>query len=325
MEGVGARLGRSSTRYGPATVFSGPVRKWKKRWVHVTPPSSSSNHNNTHSHHHNAISNGTAAANNSSSSNGNNGSHLLLYKWTPLSQSNGSSSPSPATNNNGNSNNDDNKNNANLSNGDAPDEPPRRKFKYIPVPSPPFCFVFLLACFDVSFGKSKGSLSEQVVPMMILKLCEDGLGLILVIFSWSQNVFLSQLVVRSITLLDSDKYTPGAFGDWELLDLCAHTYQNVEKGYGERQWGLKGKSPWQVDLLERQKKEAEEQEALEKFDDESKLNDTDPKAELVSKSDSAEEKPDINDIPMEENEDDNQVVRQDLNESTLDLSLGLVS
>lgn len=58
----------------------------------------------------------------------------------------------------------------------------------------------------------------------------------------------------------------------------------------------------QVDLLEKQKKEAEEQEALEKVDDESKLNDTDPKSELVSKSDSAEEKPDINDIPMEENE-----------------------
>ncbi|KAF9672145.1 hypothetical protein SADUNF_Sadunf11G0010200 [Salix dunnii] len=214
MEGVGARLGRSSTRYGPATVFSGPVRKWKKRWVHVTPPSSSSNHINNHSHHHNGTSNGTAAANNSNSSNGNNGSHLLLYKWTPLSQSNGSSSP--ATNNNGNSGNDDNKNNANLSNGDAPDEPPRRKFKYIP---------------------------SQV----------------------------------------------------------------------------------EVDLLEKQKKEAEEQEALEKVDDESKLNDTDPIAELVSRSDSAEEKPDINDIPMEENEDDNQVVRQDLNESTLDLSLGLVS
>ena len=152
MEGVGARLGRSSTRYGPATVFSGPVRKWKKRWVHVTPPSSSSNHNNTHSHHHNAISNGTAAANNSSSSNGNNGSHLLLYKWTPLSQSNGSSSPSPATNNNGNSNNDDNKNNANLSNGDAPDEPPRRKFKYIPVPFPPFWFGFDWVNFFIFLG-----------------------------------------------------------------------------------------------------------------------------------------------------------------------------
>ncbi|KAG6754651.1 hypothetical protein POTOM_040444 [Populus tomentosa] len=289
MEGVGARLGRSSTRYGPATVFSGPVRKWKKRWVHVTPPSSSSNHNNTHSHHHNAISNGTAAANNSSSSNGNNGSHLLLYKWTPLSQSNGSSSPSPATNNNGNSNNDDNKNNANLSNGDAPDEPPRRKFKYIP----------------------------------------------LVIFSWSQNVFLGQLVVRSITLLDSDKYMPargsaggpsqasvdalnGSIGTW----LIRSFWRLGTFGFMRSYISKCGK---RVDLLERQKKEAEEQEALEKVDDESKLNDTDPKAELVSKSDSAEEKPDINDIPMEENEDDNQVVRQDLNESTLDLSLGLVS
>uniref|UniRef100_A0A1D1ZAJ3 Protein CONTINUOUS VASCULAR RING 1 n=1 Tax=Anthurium amnicola TaxID=1678845 RepID=A0A1D1ZAJ3_9ARAE len=38
MEGVGARLGRSSTRYGPVTVFSGPVRRWKKRWVHVSTP-----------------------------------------------------------------------------------------------------------------------------------------------------------------------------------------------------------------------------------------------------------------------------------------------
>ncbi|KAJ6333755.1 hypothetical protein OIU77_009605 [Salix suchowensis] len=150
MEGVGARLGRSSTRYGPATVFSGPVRKWKKRWVHVTPPSSSSNHINTHSHHHNATSNGTAAANNSNSSNGNNGSHLLLYKWTPLSQSNGSSS-SPATNN-GNSGIDDNKNNANLANGDAPDEPPRRKFKYIPVPFPPFLFGFDWVTYFIFLG-----------------------------------------------------------------------------------------------------------------------------------------------------------------------------
>ncbi|KAJ6999331.1 hypothetical protein D5086_007714 [Populus alba] len=211
MEGVGARLGRSSTRYGPATVFSGPVRKWKKRWVHVNP---SSNHNSFHSHHHNATTNAAAAsssaANHSSSSNGNNGSHLLLYKWTPLSQSNGSSS---TTNHfNGNNINTTNEN-ANLSNGDVTEEPPRRKFKYIP-----------------------------------------------------------------------------------------------------------------VDLLERQKKEAEEQEASEKFDDESKPSDTDPNAaEPVSKSDSADEKPDINDVPMEENQDGNQVVRQDLNESTLDLSLGLLS
>ncbi|KAG9455075.1 hypothetical protein H6P81_007979 [Aristolochia fimbriata] len=99
MEGVGARLGRSSTRYGPATVFTGPVRKWKKRWVHVTSSSS----NTTPSANHN---------------NGNNGSHLLLYKWTPLSQSNGS-------NNNNNNGKDE-----------APavtEEPAKRKFRYVPI------------------------------------------------------------------------------------------------------------------------------------------------------------------------------------------------
>uniref|UniRef100_A0A7N0U1J6 Uncharacterized protein n=1 Tax=Kalanchoe fedtschenkoi TaxID=63787 RepID=A0A7N0U1J6_KALFE len=42
MEGMGSsssRLGgRSSSRYGPAPpVFNGPVRKWKKEWVHVAP------------------------------------------------------------------------------------------------------------------------------------------------------------------------------------------------------------------------------------------------------------------------------------------------
>ncbi|RLM60653.1 uncharacterized protein C2845_PM14G09400 [Panicum miliaceum] len=35
MEGVGARLGRTSARYGPATTFTGPVRKWRKEWVPV--------------------------------------------------------------------------------------------------------------------------------------------------------------------------------------------------------------------------------------------------------------------------------------------------
>ncbi|KAJ4899758.1 Uncharacterized protein Rs2_13709 [Raphanus sativus] len=71
MEGVGGgRLGRSSTRYGgPATVFTGPVRKWKKKWVHVSP--SAKKHNN-HS---------SSAANGSSS-------QLLLFKWAPLSQNN---------------------------------------------------------------------------------------------------------------------------------------------------------------------------------------------------------------------------------------------
>lgn len=59
MEGVGARFGRSSTRYGgPATVFTGPVRKWKKKWSPVT--------NNKHPQN----TNGTTSC-------------LLLYKWTP--------------------------------------------------------------------------------------------------------------------------------------------------------------------------------------------------------------------------------------------------
>ncbi|XP_074577450.1 uncharacterized protein LOC141833847 [Curcuma longa] len=64
MEGVGARLGRSSTRYGPATVFSGPVRKWKKRWITLATPNNSSA----------AKANGNVAR-----------SRLLLYKWTPVS------------------------------------------------------------------------------------------------------------------------------------------------------------------------------------------------------------------------------------------------
>ncbi|XP_078437574.1 golgin family A protein [Wolffia australiana] len=59
MEGVGARLGRSSTRYGPTTVFTGPVRKWKKQWV----PSGNNN----------------GGAGNGS---GNSAAHLVLYKWT---------------------------------------------------------------------------------------------------------------------------------------------------------------------------------------------------------------------------------------------------
>ncbi|XP_077216964.1 uncharacterized protein LOC143851424 [Tasmannia lanceolata] len=97
MEAVGARLGRSSTRYGPAIVFSGPVRKWKKKWVPISPSSSSN------------------PPPSSSTTNGNNTSHLLLYKWAPLSQ----------TNNTNNSGKDDA--------ATVPDEPPRRKFRYVPV------------------------------------------------------------------------------------------------------------------------------------------------------------------------------------------------
>ncbi|KAL3521896.1 hypothetical protein ACH5RR_014730 [Cinchona calisaya] len=114
MEGVGARLGRSSTRYGPTIVFTGPVRKWKKKWIPLTPPNS----NNGINHHHQ-----TAA-------NGNNGSHLLLYKWT-------TTAPSQNYNNNGNGNrNGDNNGDSNNSGEDdaiSSDELPKRKFKYIPV------------------------------------------------------------------------------------------------------------------------------------------------------------------------------------------------
>lgn len=193
MEGVGARLGRSSTRYGPATVFSGPVRRWKKKWVHVSP---SNNTNHSQNHHIHNTTNATT--------NGNNGSHLLLYKWTPLTQSN----KDTANNSNANHSNAD-KNSLKDDAPPLPDEPPRRKFKYIPV--------FLL--------------------------------------------------------------------------------------------------------------EKERKETAEKAEDEAKLSDTERIAvEPVPKGDGFE-KPDINDVPMEEtqSQDDNQVVRQDLNESTLDLSLGLNS
>lgn len=180
MEGVGARLGRSSTRYGPATVFTGPVRKWKKKWVHVSPSSASNQHSQTNGNN-----------------NGNNGSHLLLYKWTPISQSS----------NNG-TNADKNSTKDSAAATAAPEEPPRRKFKYIPIA-----------------------------------------------------------------------------------------------------------------VLEEQKRED-----AEKADDEAKPSDADLSAvEPTLKTNGFDEKPDINDVPMEENQalDQNQLARQDLNESTLDLSLGL--
>ncbi|ESR63084.1 hypothetical protein CICLE_v10016689mg [Citrus x clementina] len=197
MEGVGARLGRSSTRYGPATVFSGPVRKWKKRWIHVSPSNNSSGNNN-HAHQNlNNSSNGNA-----SSTNGNNGSHLLLYKWAPLSQRDNGG------NNNGNSINGGGKDS--VKDDTAPDEPPRRKFKYIPIA-----------------------------------------------------------------------------------------------------------------VLEEQKRAAEN-EAAENAENDAKPTNTDPSAaEPVPRNDGFDGKPDINDVPMEENQDDEQIVRQDLNESTLDLRLGL--
>ncbi|KAL9273251.1 hypothetical protein AKJ16_DCAP15236 [Drosera capensis] len=78
MEGVGARLGRSSNRYGPTTVFTGPVRKWKKKWVNIAPHSSSTTTSNNSSHHHNhvqSVVNGSV--------------QLLLFKWAPISNGGG--------------------------------------------------------------------------------------------------------------------------------------------------------------------------------------------------------------------------------------------
>ncbi|CAL5183971.1 unnamed protein product [Lathyrus oleraceus] len=83
-----------------------------------------------------------------------------------------------------------------------------------------------------------------------------------------------------------------------------------------------------VAVLEEQKNEATEiDEVAEKVEDESNPIEADSSAaEPTSKNEILDEKPDINDVPMEESEpqDKNQVVRQDLNES-LDLSLGLTS
>lgn len=123
MEGVGARLGRSSTRYGPTTVFTGPVRKWKKKWVNVTPPNApaaTASGNSQHHHHQTSIS---SNGNSSSNSSNDNGAHILLYKWTPIKQS-----QNPAADNDSNVDAKDDG-----AAEDVDEEPPRRKIKYIPV------------------------------------------------------------------------------------------------------------------------------------------------------------------------------------------------
>ncbi|KAJ6416902.1 hypothetical protein OIU84_002731 [Salix udensis] len=56
MEGMGSRLGRTSARYGlsaTATIFNGPVRKWKRKWVHVSPSPTLNYRSNNHSNGHN--------------------------------------------------------------------------------------------------------------------------------------------------------------------------------------------------------------------------------------------------------------------------------
>ncbi|XP_028755268.1 uncharacterized protein DDB_G0285917 [Neltuma alba] len=203
MEGVGARLGRSSTRYGPATVFTGPVRKWKKKWVHISPSAAAAaaSSNNNHSHPQNGT------------SNGNNGSHLLLYKWTPITQSQNQNNNNNGGGNTNNNTTDSSSGKDENAAGTASEEPPRRKFKYVPVA-----------------------------------------------------------------------------------------------------------------LLEEQRNEAAEDEDAEKVEDEAKPIEIDSNAaEQTRKSDALDDKPDINDVPAEESQEKKQGVRQDLNESTLDLSLGLTS
>lgn len=82
MEGVGARLGRTSARYGPATTFTGPVRKWHKEWVPVAAAAANANTS--------ASANGSAASSTGTGSgSGSRGNNLLLFKWTPVNGANG--------------------------------------------------------------------------------------------------------------------------------------------------------------------------------------------------------------------------------------------
>ncbi|MED6219264.1 hypothetical protein PIB30_034178 [Stylosanthes scabra] len=103
MEAVGSRLGRASSRYGAPTVFSGPVRKWKKKWVHVSP---SSLHTTTATNTH------TTTANNNNNMN-TASSRLVLRRWTPITASSSAEDDGDAR--------------------DVSDEPPRRKFRYTPI------------------------------------------------------------------------------------------------------------------------------------------------------------------------------------------------
>ncbi|XP_030928677.1 uncharacterized protein LOC115954855 [Quercus lobata] len=113
MEGVGSRLGRASSRYGTATaVFTGPVRKWKKKWVHVSQ-STLTYQNNSNSHSYSQSQSTTTTINN----NNNGGSRLILCRWTPLSPT-PAAAAAAAT--------------ADSGSGSA-DEPPRRKFRYTPI------------------------------------------------------------------------------------------------------------------------------------------------------------------------------------------------
>ncbi|XWS51818.1 hypothetical protein CRYUN_Cryun11dG0015200 [Craigia yunnanensis] len=99
MEGVGStRLGRVSSRYGSTAVFNGQVRKWKKKWVHVSPSST--------------VKHSQSYGNNSGNSSA--ATSILLCRWTPLSSA-------------------DSESYASAVDGEDDEQPPKRKFRYTPV------------------------------------------------------------------------------------------------------------------------------------------------------------------------------------------------
>lgn len=111
MDGVvGARLGRSSARYAPTTVFTGPVRKWKKKWVHI---------NSVKSNNQSTPANGGVNGRFNGRVNGTNGSNLVFLKWTPIT----------ASQKDGDSKSSDKDDAVPIDES----EPRKRKFKYIPV------------------------------------------------------------------------------------------------------------------------------------------------------------------------------------------------
>ncbi|XP_007020703.2 PREDICTED: uncharacterized protein LOC18593424 [Theobroma cacao] len=109
MDGVGStRLGRASARYGSTAVFNGPVRKWKKKWVHVSP-SSAVKHSQSNGNNSNGNSSSSAGA-------GAGATSIVLCRWTPLSSTDFGSSVT-----------------ASAVDGEDEEQPPKRKFRYTPV------------------------------------------------------------------------------------------------------------------------------------------------------------------------------------------------
>ncbi|KAI3708605.1 hypothetical protein L2E82_37891 [Cichorium intybus] len=96
MEGIGSRTGRPSSRYGSAPVFTGPVRRWQKQWVHVSSSSSSISYNHSN--------------NNSNSNNNNNVSTVRIRRWTPVPSAQSGGDPESEA-----------------------EEKPKRKLRYAPI------------------------------------------------------------------------------------------------------------------------------------------------------------------------------------------------